>query len=127
MKMATSKLKELKDLITYDDDELYGSTIEMGTSQDGAEAIIIRYGNYEFVCTETASPSMLDVTLYNRKKYIVVKLSGSEERDRRYITQFRTWIVEDKDKQAEVIHDSIELVARQYIDEETRSDNGFDF
>lgn len=125
--MATSNLKELKDLLTYDDDDLYGSTIEMGASQDGAEALIIRYGHYEFVCTETASPSMLDVTLYNRQKYIVVKLSGSEQRDRRYITQFRTWLVEDKSKQGEVIHDSIELVARQYINEETRSDNGFDF
>lgn len=124
--MATSKLKELKDLLTYDD-ELYGSTIEMGTSQDGSEALIIRYGHYEFVCTETASPSMLNVTLYNRKEYIIVGIAGARRGNRRYVTEFRTWIVEDKDKQAEVIHDSIELVARQYIDEETRADNGFDF
>lgn len=124
--MATSKLEELKDLLTYDD-ELYGSTIEMGTSQNGAEALIIRYGNYEFVCTETASPSMLNVTLYNRKEYISISIAGARHGNRRYVTAFRTWIVEDKDKQAEVIHDSIELITRQYLDEETRADNGFDF
>lgn len=107
--MTTRTLQDIKNLLA-DDGIYHNKDVEIDDMQ---HTLIIRYGDIKFVFEQSDKPCKLYGKVYDEEAHFIIS--------------FHAWLVDDDHCVGEAIHDSIERIGIEYLDKETREENGFDF